>query len=132
MSKRQGGKKKSRQKQAEADLKENSSAQKKPGRGSKATWKLMNRSTGIASGLLAPLVATGVWRLLTGKKPPTSSDNPEIDAREAIMWALLGGALVEVVKVAVRRGTAQYWVKSTGELPPGMKHVAPKDDVVQT
>lgn len=95
----------------------------KQGRRSKTAWKLMDRSTTLAATVAAPVLAGGAWRLVTGRKPPTSSDNPEVELREAIGWAVVGGALVQVVKVAVRRQTAQYWVSSTGNLPPGMKGV---------
>ena len=95
----------------------------KQGRRAKTAWKLMDRSTTLAATVAAPVVANSAWRLVTGRKPPTASDNPEVELREAIGWAIVGGALVQVVKVAVRRQTAQYWVSSTGHLPPGMKGV---------
>ncbi|WP_229051225.1 DUF4235 domain-containing protein [Aeromicrobium sp. Leaf350] len=100
-----------------------SSSTPKQSRSSKTAWKLMDRSTSLAATAAAPLLAGGAWRLVTGRKPPTASDNPEVELREAIGWAIVGGALVQVVKVGVRRQTAQYWVRSTGQLPPGMKGV---------
>ena len=93
------------------------------GRRAKTAWKLMDRSTSIAATVAAPMLATATWRAVTGRKPPTAGDNPEVELREAIGWAVVGGALVQVVKVGVRRQTAQYWVRSTGQLPPGMKGV---------
>ncbi len=95
----------------------------KQSRRSKSAWKLMDRSTSLAATVAAPMVASVAWRAVTGRKPPLAGDNPEVELREAIGWAVIGGALVQVVKVGVRRQTAQYWVKSTGELPPGMKGV---------
>jgi hypothetical protein len=95
----------------------------KQGRSAKTAWKLMDRSTTLAATAAAPLLAGTAWRLVTGRKPPTAGDNPEVELREAIGWAIVGGALVQVVKVGVRRQTAQYWVRSTGQLPPGMKGV---------
>lgn len=91
---------------------------KAPGRG---TWRVMDRGSSVAAGLLATRAAALTWRTVTGKKPPTSGRHPEVSTREAVAWAMLGGGLIELVKVGVRRGTATYWVKSTGQLPPGMK-----------
>ena len=34
---------------------------------------------------------------------------------------MVGGAIVELTKALVHRSAATYWVKSTGQLPPGMK-----------
>jgi hypothetical protein len=91
---------------------------KAPGRG---TWRVMDRGSSVAAGLLATRAAAIAWRTVTGRKPPTSGRHPEVSTREAVAWAMLGGGLIELVKVGVRRGTATYWVKSTGRLPPGMK-----------
>lgn len=96
---------------------------KAPGKGA---WKLMDRTSSIVAGLLAQRASAVAWRAVTGKKPPVTGRHPEVSTREAVAWAVVGGALIELVKVGVRRGTATYWVKSTGQLPPGMKHLAEK------
>lgn len=94
---------------------------RKASRSSRGTWRLMDRTTTVAGGLLARQVSSAAWRAATGRKPPTSGRHPEVDTREAVAWAVVGGALVELVKLLVRRAAAGYWVRSTGDLPPGMK-----------
>lgn len=89
--------------------------------GSKSSWKMLDRGSTIVSGLLAQRVAMVAWRGVTGRKPPVHGQHPEVRTGEAIAWAMVGGALVEVVKIGVRRGASTYWIKSTGHLPPGMK-----------
>jgi len=91
---------------------------KAPGKG---TWKLMDRGSSIVAGLVAQRASVLAWRAVTGKKPPSSGRHPDVTTGEAVAWAVVGGAIIELVKVGVRRGTATYWVKSTGQLPPGMK-----------
>ncbi|MRJ77698.1 DUF4235 domain-containing protein [Aeromicrobium sp. SMF47] len=91
---------------------------KAPGRG---TWKVMDKGSSVVAGLLAQRASSLAWRTVTGKRPPTSGRHPEVSTREAVAWAMVGGGIIELVKVGVRRGTATYWVKSTGQLPPGMK-----------
>ncbi|MFI5428790.1 DUF4235 domain-containing protein [Aeromicrobium sp. UC242_57] len=59
-----------------------------------------------------------------GQEAADDGRHPEVSTREAVAWAVVGGAMVELVKVATRRGAATYWVKSTGQLPPGMKPLA--------
>ncbi len=81
----------------------------------------MDRSTTIVAGLVATRASAVVWRTVTGKKPPITGRHPDVGTREAVAWAVVGGGLVELVKLGVRRGAATYWVKSTGQLPPGMK-----------
>lgn len=94
--------------------------------GGKGAWRVMDRGSALAAGLLAQRVSAIAWRTATGKKPPTSGRHPDVSTREAVAWAVVGGAIIELVKVGVRRGTATYWVRSTGKLPPGMKPL-PKD-----
>lgn len=90
-------------------------------RSSRGTWKVLDRTSTIASALLARQVSAIAWRAATGRKPPTAGRHPEVETREAVAWAVMGGALVELVRLLVRRGAAGYWVRSTGDLPPGMK-----------
>lgn len=113
---KQAGSKKS--KQADSAQKPRSSV------GSRGSWKMLDRGSTIVSGLLAHRVATFAWRGVTGRRPPTTGRHPEVSTGEAVAWAMVGGALVELVKVGVRRGASTYWIKSTGHLPPGMKPLA--------
>lgn len=90
----------------------------------KGAWQLMDRGASVAAGALAGRISALTWRAATGRKPPTNGRHPDVSTKEAVAWAVIGGATIELVKVAVRRGTATYWVKSTGKLPPGMKPLA--------
>ncbi|MCD9197660.1 DUF4235 domain-containing protein [Aeromicrobium wangtongii] len=91
---------------------------------SKGAWKVMDRGSSLVGGLLAARASAVAWRVVTGHKPPTSGRHPEVSTREAVTWAVVGGGIIELVKVGVRRSAATYWVKSTGQLPPGMKPLA--------
>ncbi|MGH3497369.1 MAG: DUF4235 domain-containing protein [Nocardioidaceae bacterium] len=92
--------------------------EKQPG---KRLWKLWGRGTAIAAGIASTQVAALTWRAATGKKPPDSPENPESDVREAIAWAALSGAAIQLAKIVMTRKAAHYWIRSTGKLPPGMK-----------
>ncbi len=94
--------------------------------GSKQVWKLMDRGSTVAAGVLARQASELTWKLATGKQPPSDKKHPESNLREIALWAFVGGGLTEFVRVMVKRSTASYWVKSTGHLPPGMKPVKPK------
>ena len=89
--------------------------------GSKQVWKLMDRGSSVASAVLARQASERVWKLATGKRPPSEKTNLDANVREIALWAFVGGGLAELVRVLVKRSTATYWVKSTGHLPPGMK-----------
>lgn len=97
-----------------------------PGKGA---WKVMDRGSSLAAGALAGRISALTWRAVTGKQPPLNGRHPEVSTKDAVAWAIIGGATIELVKVAVRRGTATYWVNSTGTLPPGMKPIASVKDM---
>lgn len=90
----------------------------------KSAWRLMDRGSSMAAGALASRISALTWKAATGKKPPVNGRHPDVSTKDAVAWAIIGGATIELVKVAVRRGTATYWVRSTGNLPPGMKPIA--------
>lgn len=98
-----------------------SSAGASRGRGA---WKLLDTASVLLGAFLAPRVSQIAWRTVSGKRPPRSSAHPEVSTKEAIAWAAIGGAIVQIVRVLSRRAVATYWVRSTGDLPPGMKHLA--------
>ena len=89
--------------------------------GGKRAWKLMDRGATIGAGLLARRVSSLTWQTATRRKPPADTNHPDNDIREVVAWAVVGGAIVELTKALVHRSAATYWVKSTGQLPPGMK-----------
>lgn len=89
--------------------------------GSKQVWKAMDRGSTVAAGAIASRASELTWKLATGKTPPANQKNPESSLREVAAWAFLGAGLTELIRVLIKRGTASYWVKSTGHLPPGMK-----------
>ena len=88
---------------------------------SKGAWRAMDASTKLAAAALAPKVSKLAYRVITGKVAPKNARHPDLATKEALVAAGIGGAVVEIVRTAVRRQATTYWVKSTGELPPGMK-----------
>jgi hypothetical protein len=94
--------------------------------GSKQVWKLMDRGSTVAAGVLAHQASELTWKVATGTKPPSEKRSLDASAREIALWAFIGGGLTELVRVMVKRSAATYWVKSTGHLPPGMKSAKDK------
>lgn len=86
----------------------------------------MNRGSTIVGALLARRASQLVWRAATGRQPPADGKHPDVDSREALVWAVVGGGIIEAVRIGVNRWTATYWVRSTGHLPPGTKALPKK------
>jgi hypothetical protein len=92
---------------------------KKKSKGKRA-WKVLGSTAALVAGLATTRALDATWRTATGRKPPTKPESPEIAGREALLWAGISGMAIGVAKTYATRRAAQYWVKSTGELPPGM------------
>jgi hypothetical protein len=92
-------------------------SKKQPGKGA---WKFIGSGSAVLAGVATARALDATWRTATGRKPPTRPESPEIAGREALLWAGLSGMAIGVAKTYATRRAAQYWVKSTGDLPPGM------------
>jgi hypothetical protein len=86
----------------------------------KRAWKFLGSTSALVAGLAMTRALDATWRTATGRRPPTKPESPEIAGREALLWAGLSGMAIGVAKTYATRRAAQYWVRSTGDLPPGM------------
>lgn len=86
----------------------------------KAAWRMLGTGSALAAGVAAARLLDAVWHTATGRKPPSTPESPDIAHREALVWAALSGMAIGVAKTYATRRAARYWVRSFGELPPGM------------
>jgi hypothetical protein len=83
-------------------------------------WKVLAALSAVAAAQAADKTLTVLWRGATGDKPPTVPEDPETNWAEALAWAALSGAVMGVARMLATRQAAQYYVKSTGELPKAL------------
>jgi hypothetical protein len=102
-------------------------ADKKSAKG-KTAWRMLGTGSALAAGVAAARLLDAVWHTATGRKPPSTPESPDIAHREALVWAALSGMAIGVAKTYATRRAARYWVRSFGELPPGMADDASLDD----
>jgi hypothetical protein len=114
-------------KQQEKDLKKAEKAEKKEQKKGKRVWKLMGTGSALAAGVVTAKALDATWKTATGHKPPTKPEHPDIGTRESLAWAAVSGMAIGVAKTYATRRAANYWVKSTGRLPPGMPKEAYKN-----
>ncbi len=79
----------------------------------------------VVAALLAATVArkglSASWKAATGKEPPANPADPEVALSEALLWAAVSGTLVAVARMLAARRAADYYARSTGKLPPGVR-----------
>lgn len=62
----------------------------------------------VASAAVTKLIDT-VWDKVTGHKPPVDPDEPDVDLREVLVFALVSGALIGLARqLALRQASRWY------------------------
>ncbi|WP_432950282.1 DUF4235 domain-containing protein [Kribbella sp. CA-253562] len=100
--------------------------------GAKIGWKLVLAVFTMVVGLVANKAVTTAWKLGSGGKPPKGAEAGYV---EVVSWAIASGAAAAAAKRFAEQRAAQYWLKSTGHLPPGFETAAVKGvakDVVKS
>lgn len=87
--------------------------------GSKA-WSIMSLGATVGGAVVARKALSSGWKAATGKTPPANPADPDVDLWEAVTWAAVSGTAVGIVRMLASRRAANYYVKSTGHLPPGV------------
>lgn len=83
-------------------------------------WKAYGVAAATGAMLLTRQLLDRAWRLATGNDPPKNPEHPDVTMAEALAWAAASGVAVGVARMLATRKAANYWRRSTGELPPGM------------
>jgi len=81
-------------------------------------WRVLSLAFTVAAGAVAQkAIATG-WKISTGRTPPTKPESPEVGTTEAVVFAALAGALLNVARVVATRQAAVYWARRHGGVLP--------------
>ncbi|HLL08766.1 MAG TPA: DUF4235 domain-containing protein [Nocardioidaceae bacterium] len=83
-------------------------------------WRVYGMAAAAGAMVVTRQLLDKGWRLATGKYPPKNPEHPDVTMPEAMAWAIASGVAVGVARMLAARQAAQYWRRSTGQLPPGM------------
>jgi hypothetical protein len=87
-------------------------------------WRVLATVATVAAGAVAQRVLSTAWRAVTGEKPPGLPESPETRLVDAIVYSLLAGAVLNVVRVMATRQAARYYAhRSGGELPRALRTI---------
>jgi hypothetical protein len=84
-------------------------------------WRVIGTGSAVLAAAAAQKGLSAAWRLATGDDPPTVPEDPDTGWREAVAWAVLSGAVIGVARLMATRRAAQYYMRSTGELPQALQ-----------
>lgn len=84
-------------------------------------------ATGAAVGAVAltkPLIERA-RRLTFRSEPPGNPAHQDVSWRDAILWALVTGALIGVIRLVAQRLAAGAWAKARGDYPEALAATRP-------
>jgi hypothetical protein len=100
--------------------KKSKKSKKKPDRRTRI-WSMFSLGSAILGASVARKALDKSWKLATGKKPPANPADPDVDAKEAVTWAVTSATVLSLAKVLATRKAANYYARSTGVNPPPPK-----------
>lgn len=89
---------------------------------SSKAWSTFSLVAALGAAAVAKKGLDTAWRAATGKQPPENPADPDVDVWEAVAWAATSGTFVALAKMLAQRRAANYYLRSTGHLPPGLRH----------
>ncbi|CAN5634419.1 hypothetical protein BH11ACT8_BH11ACT8_34970 [soil metagenome] len=88
---------------------------------SSKVWSVFSLVSALGAAAVAKKGLNASWKAATGKQPPANPADPDVEFREAVMWAAASGTLIAIARMLAQRRAAGYYQKSTGRLPPGLE-----------
>lgn len=85
------------------------------------TWTVFSLVSALGAAAVARKALNTFWRQATGKNPPANPADPDVEMREALLWAAVSGTLIAVARMLASRRAAHYYIRSTGKLPPELQ-----------
>lgn len=77
--------------------------------------KILTAGAAVAASFIARKATDGTWKIVTGGDSPTNPEDPDIDIKEAIAFAVLSGALIGLARMLANRQTSKVVAKTSGK-----------------
>jgi hypothetical protein len=84
-------------------------------------WSMMALASTVGAGIAARKAITTSWKVATGKEPPQNPADPDVSLGEAVAWAMFSGVAIGVARMLASRKAANYYRRTTGQLPPNLQ-----------
>jgi hypothetical protein len=88
---------------------------------SSTVWTVFSLAAGLSAAALTRKLLDRSWKVAAGKNPPENPADPDVSLGEAVVWASVTGAAVALARMLAQRRAADYYQRSTGHLPPGLR-----------
>ena len=88
-------------------------------------WDWVASVTAVAAVAASKPVIERGWKLTFRSDPPGNPAAEDVTWRDAILWAVITGALVGLIRLLAQRLAAGAWQKATGEYPKELAATRP-------
>jgi Protein of unknown function (DUF4235) len=88
-------------------------------------WNVVASGAAIGAVVLTKPLIERAWRLAFRAEPPGNPADQDVSWRDAILWALVTGALVGVIRLVAQRVAAGAWQKARGRYPKELAATRP-------
>lgn len=83
-------------------------------------WKLVSMGATALAVAGAKKLTDGTWAFTTGNPPPDSPEDPDVEWKQAIAWALFSGAVIGIARLFAQRQAAAAFARQSGETPAAL------------
>ncbi|GAB3118127.1 hypothetical protein GCM10027055_31180 [Janibacter alkaliphilus] len=90
-------------------------------------WKILGTGSAVVAGIVANKIITAIWTK-AGRDAELDPRNPEYPIGEAVAYAALAGLGMGLARTMATRKAAQFYQRSAGHLPEGMKSQYPDNE----
>lgn len=75
--------------------------------------KIVTAAAAVGASFVAHKVTDGTWRFVTGKDSPENPEDPDIDFKEAVAFAVLSGVIVGLARMLANRESSKVIAKAS-------------------
>lgn len=76
--------------------------------------KLVTTAAALGAAAIARKATDGTWKFVTGNDSPSNPEDPDIDIKEAVAFAILSGVLMGLARMLANREATKLVAKSQG------------------
>ena len=73
--------------------------------------KLVTTGSAILAGIVAKKTTDSTWKFVTGSDSPENPEDPDIDLKEAVAFAVLSGVIVGLARMLANRQATKIVAK---------------------
>jgi hypothetical protein len=88
-------------------------------------WNAVASAAAVGAVTVSKPLVERCWRLVFRTEPPGNPAHQDVSWRDALMWAVVTGAVVGLIRLVAQRAAAGAWQKATGDYPKALASTRP-------